>query len=59
MKTRKLLNLLNLKQLYLSLKDYASETKFEKPIDEMLQQIDQDINKLTLQLKFRRSALET
>ncbi len=57
--TKKLLNLLNIKQLYLSLKEYTSETKFEKPINEILEQIDQEINDLTAQIKLKFNKIET
>ena len=45
--------MLNIKELYLSLREYTSGTKFAKPIDEMLKDIDQKINELTGQLKLK------
>jgi hypothetical protein len=57
--TRKLLNLLNIKELYLSIKEYAAQSKIEGAIDSILTQIDQQINDLTGQLKLKHSKIES
>jgi len=52
---KKLLDQLNLKELYLSVKEYVSHSKIQKAIDSIISQIDQQINDLTSQIKLRFS----
>ena len=52
---KKLLDQLNLKELYLSVKEYVSHSKIQKAIDSIISQIDQQINDLTSQIKLKFS----
>lgn len=48
--TEELINLFRLKETYVKLKDYISETQMEKPINDFIKRINRKITKIARQL---------
>ncbi len=52
---KKLLKLIKKKEAYVKIKSYVSKSKFEESINYIIKQLDQQINKITGQIKMESS----